>query len=77
MAERTTTQSLPMNFGMMFENLNHYGTTLEYLQAASPSALQALIKKIKLPTRIVAIYFDGKTHVAWIVTEAKIKRKGI
>ncbi len=76
MADRTTTRTIPSSFGDMFDNLNHYGTTLEYLEGKSPGDLQALIKKVRLPTRILTIYFDGTNHVAWMVTEAKFNRKG-
>jgi hypothetical protein len=47
---------------------------LQFLEGKSAQELQAQITQIKLPTKIIAIYFYGTRHIAWIQTFAKIKK---
>lgn len=58
----------------MFTNLNPLGEVLDYIEAKSLEELRVKIKSIRLPTRIITIYSHGTRHVAWIITEAKIKK---
>jgi hypothetical protein len=69
---KTTSEKLEL----LFENLNTTGSNLEYLEARSPSELLNQIKMIRQATKILSIYNYGNIHIAWILTEAKIKRKG-
>lgn len=58
----------------MFTNLNPLGEALDYVEGKSLEELRVRIKAIRLPTRIISIYSFGNRHVAWIITEAKIKK---
>jgi hypothetical protein len=60
----------------MFENLNNLGK-LTFLQADSPEGLEAQIKSIRLPVRILSLYFADGMHVAWIMTDAIIVKQAV
>lgn len=57
----------------MFTNLNIL-QALDVLSADNAEALRDMIRSIPLPVKIISIYKDGNKHVAWILTEAKIKK---
>jgi hypothetical protein len=47
---------------------------IEFLTGNSPAELQAQLKSIKLPFRIVTIYAMGGAHIAWIIPTLPIKK---
>jgi hypothetical protein len=47
---------------------------IEFLTGNSPDELQAQLKQIKLPFRIVTIYAMGGAHIAWIIPTNPIKK---
>jgi hypothetical protein len=47
---------------------------LEFFQADSPEELKTFIKSVRLPLYIVSIYSVGSKHIAWFLTDARIKR---
>lgn len=57
----------------MFTNLNGL-SGIDFLRTDSPEELRAQIASIHLPVKILAIYTHGGQHIAWILTEAKIKK---
>ncbi len=73
---KTTETKTELLDAPVFENLNPVGENLDYIQAVSPAALRDELKKIRLPMKILSIYSYGSLHIAWIQTQAKIKRKG-
>jgi hypothetical protein len=58
-----------------FSSFNQ-SSNLGFLAAKSPEELQAKVTSLKCRTSIVAIYFDGSQHIAWLQTNFPIK-KGI
>lgn len=76
MADRTTETKVELAGQPAFDSLNPYGETLEFLDASSPTELRAMLRQIRLETKIINIYAYGSRHVAWIMTRAKIKKKG-
>jgi hypothetical protein len=71
-----TTQTKTEETELKFQSLNGVGESLDFLEASSPAELLAMIRKIRLPTKIVSIYRNGSQHIAWIQTEAKLIKKG-
>jgi hypothetical protein len=71
-----TTQTKTEDAELKFTGLNGVGESLDFIEAASPAELLTQIKKIRLPTKIVAIYRNGSQHIAWIQTEAKLIKRG-
>ena len=60
-----------MNLGY---NFNKYKNGL-VLQSESGEGLLLMIQEIRCPVEVVQIYFDGKKHIAFLITEKKIIRK--
>jgi len=60
-----------MNLGFNFNKYKH-GVIL---QASKPEGLLKMIQEIKCPVEIIQMYYDGKNHIALIVTEKKLIRK--
>lgn len=59
---------------LTFENLNN-NQDLNYFKADSEEQLLEMIKKIRLPLKIISLYSVGTKHVAWFQTSAKIVKK--
>lgn len=57
----------------MFDSLNNL-EKLEFLVGDSPESLKAMLKSITLPVRLLSIYAVGTKHIAWIMTDARIKK---
>lgn len=55
-------------------SLNKY-KNMTVLESENPPALLKMIQSIRCPVEVIQIYFDGKKHIAWIVTEKKLIRK--
>lgn len=60
-----------MSLGYSF---NKYKNGL-VLQAKTPEGLLRMIQEIKCHVEIIQVYFDGKMHVAFIVTNKKLIKK--
>jgi len=60
-----------MNIGYSF---NKYKNAIIF-ESESSQGLLKMIQEIKCPVEIVQIYFDGKVHTAWLLTEKKLIRK--
>jgi hypothetical protein len=71
---RTTERKLAPDSDELFDNLNATGQSLQYIVGKTPGDLLARIQKIRKPTKIVSIYAYESFHVAWILTEAKLKK---
>lgn len=55
-------------------SLNKY-KNMTVLEGENPQELLKLIQSIRCPVELIQVYFDGKKHIAWIVTEKKLIRK--
>lgn len=55
-------------------SLNQY-KNMVVLESESSQGLLDKIQSIRCAVQVVQIYFDGKNHIAWIVTEKKLVRK--
>ena len=44
-------------------------------ESESSQGLLKMIQEIKCPVEVVQIYFDGKKHIAVLITEKKLIRK--
>lgn len=55
-------------------NLNKY-KNMTVLENESSQGLLKMIQSIRCPVQVIQVYFDGKVHVAWIVSEKKLIRK--
>jgi hypothetical protein len=45
------------------------------LESESSQGLLRMIQEIRCPVEVIQIYFDGKNHIAFIVSEKKLIRK--
>jgi hypothetical protein len=59
---------------LIFDSINPY-ETLQVIQAESPEALVAEIKKIRTPIKIVQILQVGSRSAAYIVGDHRITNK--
>lgn len=59
---------------LQFDSLNAVGN-LEFLEGRSPDELLGQIKSIRREIKIVAMYFYGNKHIAWIQGNFKKKIK--
>lgn len=58
----------------MFDSLNENKYTLDFLIGDSAEDLRNQIASIPLRVKIITIYAYGTRHIAWIQTEAKLKK---
>jgi hypothetical protein len=59
-----------------FDSLNTM-KNINFLEAQSPEELMAQIVQIKMPIRILSIYYHGTRHIAWVQGNFKKKIKGV
>ena len=55
-------------------SLNQY-KNMTVLESASSQGLLKMIQSIRCPVQLIQVYFDGKNHIAWIVTEKRLIKK--
>ena len=53
------------------DNLTSY-PNLDYINAPSLRGLKETLDSIRLPFKIISIYFDGKNHCAWLSLTRKL-----
>lgn len=60
-----------MNLGYSF---NKYKNAVVF-ESESSQGLLRMIQEIRCPVEVVQIYYDGKNHIAILLTEKKLIRK--
>jgi len=59
----------------LFENLNQYGTELDFLIGDSAEDLKKQIQAIRSHIQVISIYAVGNKHCCWFMTKTKINKK--
>jgi hypothetical protein len=59
----------------LFENLNQYGTELDFLIGESAEDLKKQIQAIRSHIQIIEIYAMGTRHYCWFLSKQKINKK--
>lgn len=55
-------------------NFNKFKNAVIF-ESESSQGLLKMIQEIKCPVEVIQIYFDGKKHIAVLITEKKLIRK--
>lgn len=64
-----------MALELEFANFN-VNRSLDFMTGETPEDLLAQIRRFRSQLQILALYWDGKQHIAWVRTNFPIKKRG-